>query len=787
MSKQVEHFVQLVKAKTLMRTEAILQADQPVDYKQAVLELETTIQKDLELMEAVHEVVAVIQSDSRLAAAIRSFAVLQQTQPSTIQNFDKLAEEIQEIKAVFQGNTFVNSTLNFSKEPAQRDGAKSNRRIRQVLLAKVKNFWVKGVLETSLHQQVPIALGLQNRQDTVAYPWNWTAGTTDQMPQDFLEGTSVISVFDKIGVGRTLLILGDPGSGKTISLLHLAKDLIARAEENVDSPVPVVLNLSSWALKEQSIEDWLIEELHGNLYQISKRISRSLIEQHQLLLLLDGLDEVHRESQNACVKALNLFQRENGTEMVVCCRVRDYQSLSNRLNVQRAVYLRPLTLKQVQHYLNSLSSSFDLRALKKLLAYDTYLQELAQSPLRLNMMVLAYGGLREEELGNRSGTLQERQKRLFNDYINRMFEKSRALAYALHFSGPGEDDARRNLQKSKTYLRKHATQWLISLAQQMISNSQTFFLIEYMQPTYLKSQRDRKIYKIYVSLIGGLIVALVVGLFFGLLDGVFKGLFSGLLTGTIFGLIAGLITGVLFQISNLLITKEKIKTVENLVLSWIDIKNIILIEIAFIGLFGVISGLFFWLTGGVTGLIIGTIGGMMSGAIVGLTEVLSGQTIEGLDIAELQTKVYPNQGIYKSAFNSLTVGMIVGLITGVIVGFVVGLLGNIQTSKLMRSLVGEMFINIPNSGLIGALVAGIITTLLFGFITGLNYGGKACIQHFALRILLYQKGFIPWNYARFLDWATERIFLQKVGGSYTFIHRLLMEHFARMPIDSSNK
>jgi len=46
--------------------------------------------------------------------------------------------------------------------------------------------------------------------------------------------------------------------------------------------------------------------------------------------------------------------------------------------------------------------------------------------------------------------------------------------------------------------------------------------------------------------------------------------------------------------------------------------------------------------------------------------------------------------------------------------------------------------------------------------------------------MFYRMGYIPWNYARFLDYATEHIFLQKVGGGYIFIHRMLMEHFAGM-------
>jgi len=59
-------------------------------------------------------------------------------------------------------------------------------------------------------------------------------------------------------------------------------------------------------------------------------------------------------------------------------------------------------------------------------------------------------------------------------------------------------------------------------------------------------------------------------------------------------------------------------------------------------------------------------------------------------------------------------------------------------------------------------------------------GGNAVIQHVTLRSMLYQKGFAPWNYASFLDHATELIFLQKVGGGYIFIHRMLLEHFAKV-------
>jgi hypothetical protein len=61
----------------------------------------------------------------------------------------------------------------------------------------------------------------------------------------------------------------------------------------------------------------------------------------------------------------------------------------------------------------------------------------------------------------------------------------------------------------------------------------------------------------------------------------------------------------------------------------------------------------------------------------------------------------------------------------------------------------------------------------------------ACIQHYALRFILYRNDHIPWNYARFLDYAAERVLLRKVGGGYIFIHRLLQDYFASLETEAT--
>jgi hypothetical protein len=39
----------------------------------------------------------------------------------------------------------------------------------------------------------------------------------------------------------------------------------------------------------------------------------------------------------------------------------------------------------------------------------------------------------------------------------------------------------------------------------------------------------------------------------------------------------------------------------------------------------------------------------------------------------------------------------------------------------------------------------------------------------------------PWRYVQFLDEATDRLLLRKVGGGYVFVHRLMLDYVADLP------
>ena len=170
----------------------------------------------------------------------------------------------------------------------------------------------------------------------------------------------------------------------------------------MSQPLPVVLNLSSWALKQKPISIWLVEELSSK-YQVSKNLGKAWVADQQLLLLLDGLDEVKAERREACIQSLNQFMQDYGqTEIVVCSRRQDYESLSKRL--QSAIYIQSLSSEQVNQYLKQTGDQ--LKALKFILQKDTILQELAKSPLMLSVMSLVYQNKSVAELP-RSSSIEE--------------------------------------------------------------------------------------------------------------------------------------------------------------------------------------------------------------------------------------------------------------------------------------------------------------------------------------------------------------------------------------------
>jgi hypothetical protein len=307
---------------------------------------------------------------------------------------------------------------------------------------------------------------------------------------------------------------------------------------------------------------------------------------------------------------------------------------------------------------------------------------------------------------------------------------------------------------------------LTYFATQLYRQQQTMFAVEELQPSWLPA-RARSLYRwtmpIAYALTFGLIFGPVFGLSFGFVSALVAGntarlpfgLTFGLIVGVIGGLIGGLIFGVTFK------HHETIQPAEISVWSWT----------------AVWQGMRIWLAGGlVLGMAAGFVGSILAGLAGGVGVGLAAFVVfaliglvGGLPPTQLSEKFdfSPNEGIWRSGRRGLLFVLIAILIFGVAGGIIFGLFG----TTIANLTYGLVF------GLVLGSVGGLIFGLAFGLVGG-RTGLAAFIQHFVLRLFLWRLKLLPWNIVAFLDEATDRLLLRKIGGSYIFVHRLLRDVLA---------
>ena len=104
---------------------------------------------------------------------------------------------------------------------------------RRVLRQMVKEYWIEGLLDHSLDHEAAIRLGISDKSSLVDNrPWRVIPPRADQTALTLPAGTTFIDVFDQMN--QRMLILGEPGAGKTTALLGLAGELVKRGGRNAD-------------------------------------------------------------------------------------------------------------------------------------------------------------------------------------------------------------------------------------------------------------------------------------------------------------------------------------------------------------------------------------------------------------------------------------------------------------------------------------------------------------------------------------------------------------------------
>jgi hypothetical protein len=307
----------------------------------------------------------------------------------------------------------------------------------------------------------------------------------DRPEKTFSSGQSIRKIYDR-AEGK-LLILGRPGSGKSLMLIDLARRLVRHARNDESQPPPVIFNLPSWAEKHEPLDQWLIKELDTK-YKVPLPIARSWVLQGYLTLLLDGLDEVAKTARGDCINAINVYRNAHSCNLVVCSRINEYHEQKHNLQLKNTIIIQPLTSPQINKYLEQ--EGAELEGVRVALKQNPVLSKLASSPLMLHVMIVAYRGDPASALPE-NASLEEQQYQIFAKYTSRMV-----------YRGHREEQAQ----------QQHLLEYLHDLALQMQKHDQTAFYLENIQYTWLQTNKMRRIYDWFAVRIPGGIIGLIVSL-----------------------------------------------------------------------------------------------------------------------------------------------------------------------------------------------------------------------------------------------------------------------------------
>jgi DNA polymerase III delta prime subunit len=612
-------------------------------------------------------------------------------------------------------------------------------------------------------------------------------------PEPVRDDLPTLKLFQHPDIKGRLLILGEPGAGKTTELLSLAQDLLQQAQQSDEHPIPVLFELSAWSTEPgKTLDDWLIAQLRDR-YNVRPEIAKYWIEHHQLLPLLDGLDELRRidgmdgdtpeeldkqrqYQQIQCLHDINTYlDLHPQTSLAVCCRRQEYEALDlqgealRRLN--GAIYLKSLDDDQIEAYFQKARFPHRWAALKD----QPELLELARSPLFLLMLLMVYQGQ----------TITTKSE-LLDAYITQQLDNSTNRGAYPPGQAPSPEQTDRYLG------------WL---AVKLKEQEMTELFLDHLHPSWLDKGTHISYYLfinilstlLCIGLFCGLSFGLSVGTSFSFLDGLFSNLTPNLgdyfgiqkfpsemgfsqrfimggRAGFTFGLIMGFLFGftqvmydfltlILMPIAYLFLKGTGVRMPVNFALHnpdflfvrgklkiYLSLNQTSLLKFLLTLVLGVVLGLSFGFILELHTHVLSGLSGLKSGIFIG--SVIAFFLTHFVHESHFEMPKFPNEFILQTISGSIFSASLIGLLSGLIAGFSINL----------------------SSG----LLTGFLSALAIAWFSG----GNGIIYYFSLRLALYGSGVAPWNYARFLDHAENHRFIQRVGGRYRFVHDLLRTRFA---------
>ncbi|MFI2032862.1 NACHT domain-containing protein [Streptomyces buecherae] len=263
---------------------------------------------------------------------------------------------------------------------------KANARIRKKMLRKVLPSWVNegeywqdgDAVEFPVKSEFGIAYVSRRRPDI-----------------EPVDRRSAVKVWDEVDVVQALdasagklLVLGGSGSGKTRSLRQIMRVAIDRALHDDENPMPFYFHLSDWSDAGKDMKVWLARSIREN-YGILPRMFAQWLASSEVMIILDGLDELKLRERRDCISAVNRFISDNpAVQLVAACRLNEYRDTGKKLNLKASLLLEGVDESRLPGIIRDAGDS--LTGLGEALIRDRKLRDLLRNPLFLRLAISLY-------------------------------------------------------------------------------------------------------------------------------------------------------------------------------------------------------------------------------------------------------------------------------------------------------------------------------------------------------------------------------------------------------------
>jgi len=215
-----------------------------------------------------------------------------------------------------------------------------------------------------------------------------------------------------------IVVLGDPGAGKSVTLRVLALQLVERGLRQDRPLLPVYVRLGTFT---QPVADDSLEvatsllknslrALGGHASDIASNFDRYRGE-GRFVFLLDAMDEMPRDDYPMRCDTLATLRHHRPNRLVFACRRLDFRE---NFPFTRC-YIEPLDRRRIRRYLRKALDGQDRNAARQILSPRSGVDMLAPNPFFLRLLTLYY---------KQENALPSTRAELMSHYEQHVFERA---------------------------------------------------------------------------------------------------------------------------------------------------------------------------------------------------------------------------------------------------------------------------------------------------------------------------------------------------------------------------